>query len=55
MPKKTKFEKLWTKEGGSNSKNKFLAKKYFIAALNWAVLNQYSVEKVYEEIKALEE
>ncbi len=50
--RKSKFEKLWTKEGGSNEKNKFLARRYFLAALNWAT--ETDDAEVFREIEALE-
>jgi hypothetical protein len=59
--RKTVFEKTWNRKEKdanglpSNVKNKFIGKRYFLAALNWAVENEYEMNPVYEEIEALEE
>jgi hypothetical protein len=52
--KKTQFEKTWNRKekDGANIKNRFLARKYWLAALKWS--ENINVEEGINEIEALE-
>jgi hypothetical protein len=51
-PKKSEFEKAWTKERGANEKNKFLARKYWLSAMRF--IEGTGSDRATEEINILE-